>query len=278
MRRYGKIKIVPKALQVLTLKGSNTRTSALRIMNIVFIHGLASSRRFFHSLEKDLKTNENVKTLSFDLPGFGKNKDWDGKFNLEEYLNYISEKIKEKFKDEQIVLIGHSFGGFLSIIWASSHTEQVSKIVLMNTPISKNEKEMAEMFEQDKKGWAFWIDKHPGTSKLLCLFLCQMGFMHLLKFLKPNYIPKEAFLDYTKHTWKSISQTVEILKKYPSFVFLEKIKNIPILHIVGLEECDLMKRHVDGENITRKEIKSGHFSIFEKKEETTKVIRDFLHN
>ena len=94
---------------------------------VLLLHGWGCSNEIFRDIQKVL--SQSYTTYNFDFPGFGASDEPDTVWGTEEYTAMV-----EQFtKDNSIVspaLIGHSFGGRISIIYASRN--DVSRVVLVD--------------------------------------------------------------------------------------------------------------------------------------------------
>ena len=79
---------------------------------IVLLHGWGQCAESLSIFKKGL---ENFgKTISFDLPHFGKEK-MKKSFTMEDYVQFVHEKITET---SDVYLLGHSFGGKIASFYA----------------------------------------------------------------------------------------------------------------------------------------------------------------
>lgn len=94
---------------------------------VLLLHGWGCTHDIFASLQNIL--SEKYKVYNFDFPGFGASEEPENVWGTEEYTRML-----EKFvADNGIVapaLVGHSFGGRISIIFASRN--KVSRLVLVD--------------------------------------------------------------------------------------------------------------------------------------------------
>jgi len=73
------------------------------------------------------------KVLVFDLPGFGDEKLIDAGWGIPEYSAWAKKKI-EDLKEDNIVLLGHSFGGRIAGYIASERPEWLKGLILYGSP------------------------------------------------------------------------------------------------------------------------------------------------
>lgn len=102
--------------------------------DIVLLHGWGQNIEMMAPLGNLLK--DDYKVTIIDLPGFGLSDEPDYAYSVYDYVDLLEELFKE-LKIENPSLIGHSFGGRLSIIYASRN--DVSKLVLFGSPCVRHE-------------------------------------------------------------------------------------------------------------------------------------------
>ena len=98
-------------------------------MTYVFLHGWGCSKNYWNKVIA--KLNE-VSILNIDLFGFGESEDPYDYFDTYEYAYQIFLLLK-KLGINKIVLVGHSFGGRLSILLSSIFDVDVSVCVLTSS-------------------------------------------------------------------------------------------------------------------------------------------------
>ena len=97
--------------------------------DIVLLHGWGQNIAMMDPLGTNLKENHRITII--DLPGFGLSEEPDTIYGVSDYVELLHELFLE-LKIEKPILIGHSFGGRLSICYASKYP--VSKMVLFGSP------------------------------------------------------------------------------------------------------------------------------------------------
>jgi len=102
--------------------------------DIVLLHGWGQNIEMMDPIGKFLKDKYRVTII--DLPGFGLSEKPDYAYTVYDYV-FLLEELFEKLKIEKPSLIGHSFGGRLSIIYASRN--EVEKLVLFGSPCVRHE-------------------------------------------------------------------------------------------------------------------------------------------
>ncbi|MEK7543814.1 MAG: alpha/beta hydrolase [Patescibacteria group bacterium] len=99
---------------------------------IVILHGWGLSGKTFLPLQQCLK-KQGYRVFAPDLPGFGASKIPEHPLTLSDYAQFLDEYLK-KNQIVQPVLIGHSFGGRVSLKYNELYPKRVAALVLSGTP------------------------------------------------------------------------------------------------------------------------------------------------
>ena len=97
---------------------------------MVLVHGLGTQA----SKSWDRISNEFAKDyhiVTFDLPGFGKNRELERTARPESYAKFIMGVVS-KYAKSKIIYVGHSMGGAIGLRFVSQYPQLVDKAVLMN--------------------------------------------------------------------------------------------------------------------------------------------------
>ena len=94
---------------------------------IFLLHGWGCSNEIFKDIEAILSTS--YRTYNFDFPGFGASGEPTTVWGVEEYTRMV-EAFAKSNGIARPALMGHSFGGRVSIVYASRN--EVSRIVLVD--------------------------------------------------------------------------------------------------------------------------------------------------
>ncbi len=103
--------------------------------DIVLLHGWGQNIDMMRPLGNYLEDDYSI--LIIDLPGFGESTEPTYAWSLDDYVESV-RKIIEKEKIKNPIVMGHSFGGKLAILYASKY--EVKKLVLFAPPINHNHK------------------------------------------------------------------------------------------------------------------------------------------
>ena len=99
---------------------------------IIFLHGWGQNIEMMQSLANPFK--EEFDILIVDLPGHGKSEEPKTVYTVYDYVDCL-KKLIDSLKIINPILVGHSFGGKVSLLYASKY--DVSKIVLLASPYKK---------------------------------------------------------------------------------------------------------------------------------------------
>ena len=102
---------------------------------IVLLHGWGQNIEMMDMLGRPF--SESFRIIVIDLPGFGKSKEPNQASSVEDYTNYIHELL-ESLKIKKPILVGHSFGGRISICYAAKYGAE--KVILLSAPFRPKQK------------------------------------------------------------------------------------------------------------------------------------------
>ena len=106
-------------------------------ITLVLLHGWGQNIEMMKPIGDKYKDKFNV--LIIDLPGFGESDEPPKPWTVYEYADFVHDFIKS-FDIKKIYLVGHSFGGKISLVYASKY--KVEKLVGLASPYCKEIKKM----------------------------------------------------------------------------------------------------------------------------------------
>lgn len=124
--------------------------------DIVLLHGWGQNIEMMKPLGDLLADNYHITII--DLPGFGKSKEPATILDVGDYTEIVHDLLKS-LNVVKPTLIGHSFGGRISIRYGASY--DVEKLVLCGAPCVKTKKELTLKEKMLKS-----VKKLPGMEKL----------------------------------------------------------------------------------------------------------------
>ncbi len=126
-------------LNVLELKGSGE--------TIVFLHGLGGTTRYWSSMLPKGRLEGRI--VLVDLLGFGDSPRPWFRYTVERHLAALHEVLQQY---GQIVLVGHSLGAALALIYAARYPETVKGLVLISLPNFGSRGHAYEWFRRTPSG------------------------------------------------------------------------------------------------------------------------------
>ena len=103
--------------------------------NVVLLHGWGQNTEMMDPIGKGLEKNFYITNI--DLPGFGKSSEPTYGYTVYDYYEVI-DKLLTKLKIKNPIIIGHSFGGKIAIIYAAK--KKVDKLILLASPFRRSAK------------------------------------------------------------------------------------------------------------------------------------------
>lgn len=101
---------------------------------VVMVHGIASSSVTFHHLVPLLEPAHRCITI--DILGHGASPAPDGAtYTLDEHVAALARTIRSLGLREPFILIGHSLGSLIAARYAVSHRRELTRLVLVSSPI-----------------------------------------------------------------------------------------------------------------------------------------------
>jgi len=240
---------------------------------IVFIHGNSSSSNVFKTVLQSKSINQTKITI--DLPGHGNNlentKAHD--FSVKSYsksLISILDKI-----DDDILLVGNSFGGHLAIEISTS-LKRLKGILIFGTPPIKKPINFQEAFLPAPELQTFFIE-NPLDSEIeqaanILVFNKENAVKITTEFKKTDpKVRKAAATDLANNSWSDQFQIFTNLN-IPKFIIAGK--NDPIVNRQYLEN---VKNQCNGSCEILYFDDCGHYPSIEKPEEFTQAIKHIAH-
>ena len=97
---------------------------------VVALHGVTGTHADFHALADQL--GEGVSLVAPDLRGRGGSRDLGGPFGMAAHADDVAKVIRAVSPSAPVVLVGHSMGGFVSLVTAYRHPDLVRSLVLVD--------------------------------------------------------------------------------------------------------------------------------------------------
>jgi esterase/lipase len=231
---------------------------------ILFLHGFSCDKYFpfIEIFEELLKKGYSI--ISFDLPGHGNQN--NSLFSFEECLiffkltiKYIEKSLKIKSKD--LILVGQSLGGYLSIFHSDKNS--FKGLVTISAPHKIKVKKLA------------YLESITFFSKNILRNLKYYSFPYLIpsfQIINKKRYPVRAKNNISLKELTKDTESINLLEK------IEKIK-IPYLQIHGKYDLFVpfsqaidIKDKYNGEKLEYLYLKSGHLGIMFSKKTVSKIV------
>lgn len=125
-------------------------------VSLVLLHGWGQNIEMMMPIGEKFIDRYNV--LIIDLPGFGKSSEPVYAWTVYEYADCV-KKIVDDLDLNKVILMGHSFGGRVSLIYASKY--EVYKLICFASPYCKELNELplkTKIYKSLKKIWLLkWV-------------------------------------------------------------------------------------------------------------------------
>ena len=232
---------------------------------IVFLHGSGLSHIVW-SLAEQFFSSKNYNVLSIDLPGHG-NSDGPCLDSVEKIADWM-EKVFDKLKLKNIILVGHSQGCLEILEYSSRYKERLKKLVFVGG--SNKMPVHPDLIELAQSG-------HSDAVKLMM----KWGYEGSKKFIGGN--PVEKIIQSPRDISEILAVDLNACNNYSNGSEAAKVIDLPSMLIFG--ELDKMVNLEAGKkfsnlikNSTTHVIKGcGHMIMIEKAFEMREKILEFLN-
>ena len=232
---------------------------------IVFLHGSGLSHIVW-SLAEQFFSSKNYNVLSIDLPGHG-NSDGPCLDSVEKIADWM-EKVFDKLKLKNLILVGHSQGCLEILEYSSRYKERLKKLVFVGG--SNKMPVHPDLIELAQSG-------HSDAVKLMM----KWGYEGSKKFIGGN--PVEKIIQSPRDISEILAVDLNACNNYSNGSEAAKVINLPSMLIFG--ELDKMVNLEAGKkfsnlikNSTTHVIKGcGHMIMIEKAFEMREKILEFLN-
>lgn len=225
---------------------------------LVFLHGWGVDSRLWFRIVPEL-INKNYSMYFLDLPGFGQSQVPNKAYDVNDYKKIIYEFVK-KIGLKKINLIGHSFGGRVTIKLASENPEFLEKIILVDTAgivTASKIKKITELIAKTISPIFRPSFMQPLRKKFYLLF-------------GSEYLENEKLSEiFSKVVSENLTRLLTFIKKPTLIIWGKRDKVTPLYY------GELMNKLIPKSKLIVLE-KSGHFSFLDQSDEFVKVLTKFI--
>jgi 3-oxoadipate enol-lactonase len=246
--------------------------------NLVFIHGFLASTWVFEA-QIDHFSN-NYRAIAIDHLGHGQSdKPESESYDLTELAELLEETLLKIIGDEKIILIGHSMGGMISLIYATNPklSKRLEGLILMSTAPKLNNPGLVQYIKDLRSGEMSLKDRETIETIFVGLCFQRKARKELTELIK-------EFVDLTLQNEEYVGlRTMEsIVNNYNVENKLQDI-TVPTLILAGdkdifilPDESKFMNEKIPNSKLEILTPKIGHMIQFEATEDYHKAIEDFL--
>jgi pimeloyl-ACP methyl ester carboxylesterase len=242
--------------------------------NLVLIHGFLGSSWLFEAQIDHFSSKYRV--IAIDHLGHGKSdKPESESYELEDLTQFLEETLSKIF------LVGHSMGGFISLIYATNPklAKRLDGLILMATAPKLNNPGLVQYVEDLKSGAMSFKDRE--TIETIFVGLCfqrkaRKEQTELIKEFVDRTLENEAFVGL--RTMESIVNNFDVVDKLKSI-------SVPTLILTGdrdlfilPSESESMNNLIPNSTLSVFTPKIGHMIQYEATEQYTAAVENFLKN
>ena len=220
---------------------------------IVLLHGWGQNIEMMKPVGDKLQKNNRI--IIVDLPGFGNTLEPSNIWTMYDYAETIKELL-DSLGVKNPIMIGHSFGGKISLIYASKYN--VKKLILFGSPFKKEIKELSTKTKILKS-----LKKVPGLNKLEGFAKKHIG--------SRDYREASDFMRkiLVEHVNLDITEDVKKIKCPTLIVWGTMDTEVPIERAYELEKLIEDSAVIPYEGCT-------HYAYLERLNQTINVIKSFI--
>lgn len=220
---------------------------------LILLHGWGQNMQMMKMIGDKMMYNHKI--LIVDLPGHGLSEEPLYAWTLDDFVEMLNELI-ESLKLKDIVLIGHSFGGKISLLYASKYN--VKKVVVFGSPYKKKIKKDSLKLKILKS-----LKKVPGVNKLEDVAKKHIG---STDYKNASKVMREVLVN---HVNQDITEDVKKIKAPLLILWGTNDEMVPIEDAYELEKLVPGSGLVVYPNCT-------HYAYLENLNQTINVLKSFL--
>lgn len=220
---------------------------------IVLLHGWGQNIEMMKPVGDKLKKNNRI--IIVDLPGFGNTLEPSTIWTMYDYADCIKELL-DSLNVNDPIMIGHSFGGKISLIYASKYN--VKKLILFGSPFKKEIRKLSTKTKILKS-----LKKVPGLNKLEGFAKRHIG--------SRDYKEASDFMRkiLVEHVNLDITEEVKKIKCPTLIVWGTLDTEVPIERAYELEKLIEDSAVIPYEGCT-------HYAYLERLNQTVNIIKSFI--
>jgi len=192
---------------------------------ILCVHGITANSRFWNCLASALAPHHRL--IAMDLRGRGLSDKPPTGYSIKHHCKDIAA-VMDDLGLERPVLMGHSLGAFISLVFAAQYPERVDRLILVDGGGKLSEDQMAKVFAGIKPS----LDR---LGKIFPSFETYLSLMKQAPYLQPWNLYMETYFRYEIEEVQGgirsrvhpnhIEEEAKNLKEVDSREFYKKVKS-----------------------------------------------------
>jgi len=247
--------------------------------NIIFIHGFLGSSWLFEAQVDHF--SKKYRAIAIDHLGHGKSdKPVSEAYELTDLAHYLDESLSKIIGDKKIVLVGHSMGGMISQIYATtpSLARRLEGLILMGTAPKLKNPGLVQYIEDLRSGKMSIKDRN--VIETILVGLC---FQRKARKEQQELIKEFVELTLQNEEYVGLRTMESIINNFNVENKLNMIK-VPTLILTGdkdifilPEESKAMQQKIPNSKLVVLSPKIGHMIQYEAKADYTRAVEIFLN-
>ncbi|MEM0517882.1 alpha/beta fold hydrolase [Aequorivita flava] len=236
---------------------------------VVLLHGFLESSTTWKPLISQLSEHNTVITL--DFPGHGNSGVLAQSFTMEIMATVIAQLLL-RLNISTATFIGHSMGGYIALAYAELFSENIEKLVLLNSSPAAD----SEARKNNRNRALKVIDKSPKAYISMAISNLIAETSREKYSAEINQLKAEAYtfpVEGIKAAIKGMrdrKDRTEVLKNFGKEKHVLLAADDPILPVLEVKEL------AENCNATVKVIAGGHMSLIENKDSVAKYLKQLL--
>jgi pimeloyl-ACP methyl ester carboxylesterase len=192
---------------------------------ILCVHGITANSRFWDCLASALAPHHRV--IAMDLRGRGLSEKPPTGYSIKHHCKDIAALMDDQGLERPVVM-GHSLGAFISLVFAAQYPERVDRLILVDGGGKLSEDQMAKVFAGIKPS----LDR---LGKIFPSFETYLSLMKQAPYLQPWNLYMETYFRYEIEEVQGgirsrvhpnhIEEEAKNLKEVDSREFYKKVKS-----------------------------------------------------
>jgi pimeloyl-ACP methyl ester carboxylesterase len=236
---------------------------------LLFLHGFCETHEIWNDFIEPFTKEFNVITI--DLPGFGQSDILPTPFSMDDVGEAVANWLQERHLG-QVIVIGHSLGGYVALSLLENHPELIGGICLFHSTV-----------------FADSVEKKENRNKVM-EFVRKNGVQPFIDTFVPGlFFDKTHPMTAVVHRITSCTKPVtlisysEAMRDRPDRSSVWQNNAIPKLMIAGVDDAlvpvnSSREMAKNGRNLSFFELRNvAHMGLFEAKTQCQEIIKGFTH-